>query len=46
MHALECDIMDQVKEAEKFPQYVFERGFTNSVSFFTEKRVRRFLSFL
>ena len=31
---------------EKFTEYVFEREFTNSASFFTEERVRRFLSFL
>ena len=30
---------------EMFPEYVFERGFTNSASFFTEKRGASFIQF-
>ena len=30
---------------EMFPEYVFERGFTNSASFFTEKRGASFSQF-
>ena len=30
---------------EMVPEYVFERGFTNSASFFTEKRGASFIQF-